>query len=176
MATIRIGAWQCSVKKFPTGRLCGSEWWVAGALETVGKKTRGAAKFRPGHRHPGAANHGNFRQADFCLRLLRSRGRRLPGRPRATHPADHRTFPPWYPLGGGGKVSVYDASQQQTSLFETPDEIHLDIDDFNRKVITESFNRVVCQRLAQELDPASRQKTLIFCVLDTHADSASQHN
>lgn len=70
----------------------------------------------------------------------------------------------------GERVSVYDPSQQQTRLFETPDEIHLDIDDFNRKVITESFNRVVCQRLAQELDPASRQKTLIFCVLDTHAD------
>lgn len=41
---------------------------------------------------------------------------------------------------------------------------------YRTKVITESFNRVVCQRLAQELDPASRQKTLIFCVLDTHAD------
>ncbi|WP_223146647.1 type I restriction-modification enzyme R subunit C-terminal domain-containing protein [Methylomonas albis] len=37
-------------------------------------------------------------------------------------------------------------------------------------MITESFNRVVCEYLAKELDPASRQKTLIFCVNDAHAD------
>ena len=35
---------------------------------------------------------------------------------------------------------------------------------------TESFNRVVCDYLAQELDLASRQKTLIFCATDPHAD------
>jgi type I restriction enzyme R subunit len=44
------------------------------------------------------------------------------------------------------------------------------VEDFNRKVITESFNRVVCEYLAKELDPTLRQKTLIFCATDTHAD------
>ncbi len=29
---------------------------------------------------------------------------------------------------------------------------------------------MVCEYLAQELDPASRQKTLIFCANDAHAD------
>lgn len=70
----------------------------------------------------------------------------------------------------GERITVYDPSQQQTRLFHTPDEIHLEIDEFNRKVITRSFNEVVCRQLARELDPASRQKTLIFCVLDRHAD------
>ena len=70
----------------------------------------------------------------------------------------------------GEEVKVYDARNNQIDLFNTPDEINLNIEDFNRKVITEPFNRVVCECLAQELDPASRQKTLIFCVNDAHAD------
>jgi type I restriction enzyme R subunit len=70
----------------------------------------------------------------------------------------------------GEEVEVYHAGRNQLDLFTTPDEIKLDVEDFNRKVITESFNRVVCEVLAQELDPSSRQKTLIFCVNDAHAD------
>ncbi|HRQ23333.1 MAG TPA: type I restriction-modification enzyme R subunit C-terminal domain-containing protein [Anaerolineales bacterium] len=41
---------------------------------------------------------------------------------------------------------------------------------FNRRVITKPFNEVVCKYLAQEIDPFSKQKTLIFCVNDKHAD------
>lgn len=70
----------------------------------------------------------------------------------------------------GEEVKVYDVRRNEIDLFTTPDEIKLDIDDFNRKVITEAFNQVVCTYLAQELDPASRHKTLIFCATDTHAD------
>lgn len=70
----------------------------------------------------------------------------------------------------GEEVKVYDVRRNEIDLVTTPDEIKLDIDDFNRKVITEAFNRVVCTYLAQELDPASRHKTLIFCATDTHAD------
>ena len=70
----------------------------------------------------------------------------------------------------GDEVPVYDARSNQVQLFITPDVINLQIEDFNRKVITEAFNRVVCQVLAGELDPASRQKTLIFCATDAHAD------
>ena len=70
----------------------------------------------------------------------------------------------------GDEVKVYDTRRSQIDLYTTPDEIKLDVDDFNRKVITEPFNRVVCEYLARELDPASRQKTLIFCANDTHAD------
>ena len=70
----------------------------------------------------------------------------------------------------GETVPVYDVRRNQIDLFTTPDEIKLEVEDFNRKVITEPFNRVVCEYLVQELDPASRQKTLIFCVNDAHAD------
>src|SRR5262249_12469605 len=70
----------------------------------------------------------------------------------------------------GEEVEVYHAHRNQLDLFTTPDEIKLDVEDFNRKVITESFNRVVCEFLAQEFDPSSRQKPLIFCVNAAHAD------
>jgi type I restriction enzyme R subunit len=70
----------------------------------------------------------------------------------------------------GEEVEVYHVHHNQLDLFTTPDEIKLDVEDFNRKVITESFNRVVCEFLAQGLDPSSRQKTLIFCVNDAHAN------
>lgn len=70
----------------------------------------------------------------------------------------------------GQVLKVYDARSNQIELFKTPDEINIEVEDFNRKVITRSFNQVVCEYLAQELDPASRRKTLIFCATDAHAD------
>jgi type I restriction enzyme R subunit len=70
----------------------------------------------------------------------------------------------------GEEVKVYNTARQQIDLFKAPDEIKLKVDEFNRNVITRAFNEVVCNYLAQELDPASRRKTLIFCVSDSHAD------
>ncbi|MDO9011694.1 MAG: type I restriction-modification system endonuclease [Gallionella sp.] len=70
----------------------------------------------------------------------------------------------------GEEVKVYDVRRNQIDLFNAPDEIKLEVEDFNRRVITEAFNRVVCEYLAQELDPASARKTLIYCVTDAHAD------
>ncbi len=70
----------------------------------------------------------------------------------------------------GEDVKVYNARRNQIDLYKAPDEINLEVEDFNRKVITEAFNRVVCEYLAKELDPASRRKTLIFCANDAHAD------
>lgn len=70
----------------------------------------------------------------------------------------------------GEEVQVYDPTKDQIDLFNAPDEIKIDIEDFNKKVITESFNRTVCQYLAQEIDPGLKPKTLIFCANDPHAD------
>lgn len=70
----------------------------------------------------------------------------------------------------GERVAVYHTRRNEVSLYTTPDEIKLEVEDFNRKVITEPWNRVVCEFLAQEIDPSSRQKTLIFCANDAHAD------
>ena len=62
-------------------------------------------------------------------------------------------FRGWHRLEGGEKVPVYDVRRNQIDLFTTPDEIKIEVEDFNRKVITEPFNRVVCGYLAKELDP-----------------------
>ncbi len=70
----------------------------------------------------------------------------------------------------GDDVPVFNPKTAEIELFKTPDELRFDIEDFNRKVITESFNRVVCEYLASELDPASPRKTLVFCANDAHAD------
>lgn len=70
----------------------------------------------------------------------------------------------------GEEVKVYNVQKNDVSLFTAPDEIKVEVEEFNRKVITEPFNTVVCEVLARELDPSSRQKTLIFCVNDAHAD------
>lgn len=70
----------------------------------------------------------------------------------------------------GEKAKRYDPAKHQLELFEMPDEVTLQVEDFNRNVITEEFNRVVCEYLARELDTTSPEKTLIFCVNDAHAD------
>lgn len=70
----------------------------------------------------------------------------------------------------GETVQAYLPDKSQIDLFKAPDEIKIEIEQFNKKVITRSFNEVVCQYLARELDPESRQKTLIFCATDAHAD------
>jgi type I restriction enzyme, R subunit len=70
----------------------------------------------------------------------------------------------------GEEVKVYDTGRNQIELFKAPDEINLNVEDFNRKVITRPFNKVVCDYLAQEIDPTGQRKTLIFCVNTDHAD------
>src|SRR6056297_646990 len=55
-------------------------------------------------------------------------------------------------------------------LAELQDDLLVEIEQFNKLVITPEFNRVVIGKLVQELDPDSEEKTLIFAVRDTHAD------
>ncbi len=70
----------------------------------------------------------------------------------------------------GETVKRYDPTRGQLDLFATPDEIDIELDGFNTRVITESFNRVVCEALAKEIDPSLPGKTLVFCATDAHAD------
>ena len=61
----------------------------------------------------------------------------------------------------------------QTGEIETAaleDELKFDVESFNKRVITESFNEVICQELIKELDPFGDEKTMIFCATDVHAD------
>lgn len=70
----------------------------------------------------------------------------------------------------GEDVEVYDSVTGQLDMIHAPDEIHVEVEQFNRKVITEPFNRVVCEQLARYIDPELPEKTLIFCARDSHAD------
>ncbi|MFH1028720.1 MAG: type I restriction-modification system endonuclease, partial [Pseudomonadota bacterium] len=70
----------------------------------------------------------------------------------------------------GSDIQVYDLRDGTLDLVHAPDEITLEVDAFNKKVITKPFNTVVCEALAQHIDPGLPGKTLIFCATDKHAD------
>ncbi len=70
----------------------------------------------------------------------------------------------------GSQVMALDVQRAQIDVFEAPDEIHVEVEEFNRRVVTEDFNRVVCAELARHIDPEAAGKTLVFCVNDAHAD------
>lgn len=74
----------------------------------------------------------------------------------------------------GDIVAVYDpATGEITNDARLPDELDFDVDNFNRQVITESFNRTVLAEIAKGIDPESPEtqgKTLIYAVNDRHAD------
>lgn len=53
---------------------------------------------------------------------------------------------------------------------ELEDELHFDVGSFNKGVLNASFNQVICEQLAQEFDPQGKEKTLIFCASDDHAN------
>ncbi|MCA9091503.1 MAG: type I restriction-modification system endonuclease, partial [Planctomycetaceae bacterium] len=71
----------------------------------------------------------------------------------------------WSP---GEEMKLLDSRTSQFQLFNTPDEVDVEIDEFNKKVLTENFNRVVCKVLAEHIDPSLPGKTLIFCATDVH--------
>ncbi|MCK4709235.1 MAG: type I restriction-modification system endonuclease, partial [Gammaproteobacteria bacterium] len=70
----------------------------------------------------------------------------------------------------GEEVSAINISTGEIELAELEDEQNFETEAFNRRVITEGFNKVICNQLAQELDPFGEEKTLIFCATDLHAD------
>ncbi|QSY95316.1 type I restriction-modification system endonuclease [Rhizobium bangladeshense] len=73
---------------------------------------------------------------------------------------------------GGEEVEIIDRTTGQIDLFELPDEVSLDYDvaDFNKRVYSEAFNRMVCRAIATEIPPGKPGKTLIFAARDAHAD------
>ncbi|MED4534171.1 type I restriction-modification system endonuclease [Metabacillus fastidiosus] len=70
----------------------------------------------------------------------------------------------------GEKVDVYDTITGRLSQEELEDEVDIEVTQFNTKVITESFNRVVIQELVNYITPDDEGKTLIFAATDDHAD------
>lgn len=74
----------------------------------------------------------------------------------------------------GDTVVRYDPVTGEVTNSELlEDELDFDVDAFNRKVITEPFNRTVLAEIARDIDPESpdvQGKTLIYAVNDDHAD------
>lgn len=74
----------------------------------------------------------------------------------------------------GDTVTIYDPVTGEITNSELmEDELDFDVDQFNRQVITENFNRTVLAEIAKDIDPENpeeRGKTLIYAVDDAHAD------
>lgn len=70
----------------------------------------------------------------------------------------------------GEEIEVYYTQTNFLDLVRAPDEVKLEVDTFNRKVVTENFNRVICRELTRYIDPSLPGKTLVFCATDSHAD------
>lgn len=70
----------------------------------------------------------------------------------------------------GEEVSTINHATGEIEISQLEDELKFDVESFNRRVITEGFNKVICQQLAQEINPMGDEKTLIFCATDLHAD------
>lgn len=71
----------------------------------------------------------------------------------------------------GETVVIYDpVTGEITNSDQLEDELHFDVDKFNRQVITESFNCTILTEIANFINPEGPGKTLIFAVDDQHAD------
>lgn len=74
----------------------------------------------------------------------------------------------------GDTVTIYDpVSGEITNSELLDDELDFDVDQFNRQVISRSFNETVLKEIARDIDPENPEeqgKTLIYAVDDAHAD------
>lgn len=73
----------------------------------------------------------------------------------------------WNP---GEAMEFFDPKTGQLDLVHAPDEVKIEVEQFNKRVVTLEFNRVICSELAKYIDPSLPEKTLIFCATDAHAD------
>lgn len=74
----------------------------------------------------------------------------------------------------GDTVTIYDPFTGEVTNSELlDDELDFDVENFNKQVITENFNRTVLAEIARDIDPENPEeqgKTLIYAVDDQHAD------
>lgn len=75
----------------------------------------------------------------------------------------------------GEKPKVYDKETNTIKELDAlEDELKIEIEQFNKLVLNESFNRTVIQQLVNYLDPEGDEKTLVFAASDEHADTIVQ--
>jgi type I restriction enzyme R subunit len=72
------------------------------------------------------------------------------------------------------QVPFFHVTKGEIEYASIPDQLDFEVADFNSRVITPAFNRVVAQWLARHLDPARDEKTLVFCVNNRHAEALTQ--
>jgi type I restriction enzyme R subunit len=71
----------------------------------------------------------------------------------------------------GEVVPVYDpVTNEILNSAELPDDLNIEIEHFNKKVINENFNRVALTEILDHISPEGPEKTLIFAATDNHAD------
>ncbi len=70
----------------------------------------------------------------------------------------------------GEVMETYNPETGQVNYNLLEDEVKIEVEQFNRLVVTREFNRVICAVLAEYIDPLLPGKTLIFCTTDDHAD------
>lgn len=74
----------------------------------------------------------------------------------------------------GDEIAVYDPITGEITNGELiEDELDFDVENFNRQVITENFNRATLEEIAKDIDPEFPEeygKTLVYAVDDAHAD------
>ncbi len=71
----------------------------------------------------------------------------------------------------GEAMELIDTRTGQIDLTHAPDEVRFEVEQFNKKVVTEPFNRAVAEELAKYIDPHLPGKTLVFAASDAHADT-----
>lgn len=77
-------------------------------------------------------------------------------------------------IAAGETIAVYDPTTNELlNGAQLEDELSFDVDDFNRRVVDENFDRAVLEEIAKDIDPEAPEeqgKTLIYAVDDAHAD------
>lgn len=71
----------------------------------------------------------------------------------------------------GDIVPIYDpVTNQIINSDELPDDLNIEIDHFNKKVLNDNFNRVALEEILDYISPMGKEKTLVFAATDNHAD------
>lgn len=70
----------------------------------------------------------------------------------------------------GEEVNIVDPRTGRIDLFNLEDQVAFEVAEFNKKVLTRSFNRAVADAIAAECPPGQLGKTLLFATRDDHAD------
>lgn len=70
----------------------------------------------------------------------------------------------------GDQLTLLNPRTGDLDAAQAPDDLGFEVEDFNRRVVTREFNRVIAEEIAKHIDPSLPGKTLVFAATDGHAD------